>query len=230
MRSWLIIATALTAALGMGGCPPTQPFTDGVPLVTLETSMGDITIETDPVRAPRTTENFVQYASEGFYNGTLFHRVVPGFVIQAGGFTSGLVEKPGTRLPIVNEASNGLSNVRLTVGMARGDDPNSATTEFYINLQDNIGLDATLTRPGYAVFGRVVEGADVVDAIAALPRESRDGLNDVPTQEVVIQGVRVETGPEQLTPEWEIFVNDLQGRAFLSVREILLTLLQARLF
>ncbi len=141
------------------------------PRVRLETNMGVIVIELYPDKAPKTVANFLEYVRSGFYNGTIFHRVVPSFVVQGGGFDTNFRQKP-TRGPVENEAGNGLSNLRGTVAMARTAEVHSATSQFFINLKDNTFLDHRDTTPrgyGYCVFGKVVEGMDVVDAIAAIP-------------------------------------------------------------
>jgi peptidyl-prolyl cis-trans isomerase B (cyclophilin B) len=157
------------------------------PHVLLHTSMGDIRLELDRTKAPTTVNNFLQYVEDGFYDGTIFHRVIPDFVVQGGGFEPGLVEKE-TRDPITNESNNGLSNTRGTVAMARTSDPNSATSQFYINLKDNSGtLDyQSPSSPGYAVFGTVTAGMDVVDAIAAVETGSQGGMQDVPVEDVIL--------------------------------------------
>ena len=163
----------------------------GNPVVVVETSAGAITIELFKDQAPVSAENFLQYVREGFYNGTIWHRVVPGYVIQGGGYTPDLTEKP-TRPPIQNEATNGLSNVRGTVAMARTRALRSATSQFYINLASNISLDHRGFSPddfGYAVFGRVIDGMDVVDRIASVRTGSKDGMDDVPLTPVVIKSV-----------------------------------------
>jgi cyclophilin family peptidyl-prolyl cis-trans isomerase len=159
--------------------------------VVIETSAGSITVELYKDRAPVSVENFLQYARDEFYAGTIWHRVVPGYVIQGGGFTPELVEKT-TRPPIQNEATNGLSNLRGTVAMARTRALRSATSQFYINLVTNTALDHQGFSPdvfGYAVFGRVLSGMDVVDAIAAVKTGVRDGMSDVPLTPVVIKSV-----------------------------------------
>lgn len=166
----------------------------GNPVVLVATTAGDITIELFAERAPVSVDNFLKYVEAGFYKGTIFHRVVPGFMIQGGGFTSGMVEK-STRPPILNEATNRLSNVRGTVAMARTQALRSATAQFFINVADNRGkLDHRGYSPedfGYAVFGRVVKGMDVVDRIAAMPTRSLAGHANVPVEEVTITGVTV---------------------------------------
>lgn len=156
------------------------------PRVRLVTSKGTIVVELDREKAPITVSNFLRYVEDGFYDGTIFHRVVPDFVIQGGGFTPDLTRKD-TRPPIINESNNGLSNLRGTIAMARTNDPDSATSQFYINLVDNTSLDYAPDRPGYAVFGRVIEGMDVVDAIAAVETTTRNGFNDVPVENIVIE-------------------------------------------
>lgn len=138
------------------------------PRVRIETSAGAFVIQLEAVRAPLTSENFLRYVREGFYDGTVFHRVVEGFVVQGGGFDRAYALKP-TAGPVPNESGSGLSNRRGWVGLARGDSPHSGTSQFYVNLVDNRGLDPLPTRWGYAVFGQVVEGMDVVDRISHLP-------------------------------------------------------------
>ena len=158
--------------------------------VIMETSMGTIELELDSEKASVTVANFVEYALDGHFDGTVFHRVIPGFMIQGGGLTSNGAEK-STRGPIVLESSNGLRNVRGTIAMARTSVPDSATSQFFINLVDNSFLDYSTSNDGYAVFGRVVEGLDVVDAIAGVRTSSRGPYDDWPVQDVVIQEVTV---------------------------------------
>ena len=166
------------------------------PRVKLVTSVGDIILELDPEKAPKTVANFLQYVNEGFYSGTIFHRVIDGFMIQGGGFTEEFEQKE-TRDPIPNEASNGLKNVIGTIAMARTSDPNSATAQFFINVADNDSLNHTAptTRGwGYAVFGHVVEGMDVVEKIKTMPTERRGPFEGVPVEPVIIeQAVALET-------------------------------------
>lgn len=164
------------------------------PRVVMDTSMGRIVLELDAARAPKTVENFLAYVRDGFYDGTIFHRVIQSFMIQGGGFTKDMAQKP-TRDPITNEADNGLSNRRGTIAMARTSDPHSATAQFFINTVDNAPLDHRGKSPsgwGYAVFGRVVEGLDVVDAIAGVSTGYKNGMQDVPVEPVVIEKVTVE--------------------------------------
>lgn len=157
------------------------------PQVLLATSAGNMTFELDPVKAPLSVNNFLAYVRQGYYTNTLFHRVIPGFVVQGGGYTTGLVKKPGQTAPIALESNNGLSNLRGTLAMARTSEPNSATSEFYVNLVDNLFLDyRDSANPGYAVFGQVVQGMAVVDAIASQPTGAVNGTPNVPLTEVTI--------------------------------------------
>jgi cyclophilin family peptidyl-prolyl cis-trans isomerase len=169
---------------------PPQPA-PGNPVVVIETSEGAITVELFKDRAPVSVDNFLQYVRDGHYDGTIWHRVVPGLVIQGGGYTPELVEK-ATRPPIQNEATNGLSNRRGTVAMARLRSARSATSQFYINLANNAVFDHRGYSPddfGYAVFGRVLEGMDIVDRIGAVKTAQRDGMDDVPVTPVLIKSV-----------------------------------------
>ena len=157
------------------------------PEVAILTNKGTISVELDPVLAPVSSANFLSYVGSGFYSGTLFHRVIAGFVIQAGGYTSGMLKKPGQLSPIILESKNGLSNKRGTLAMARTNLFNSATSEFYINLANNTALDyVNAGSPGYAVFGTVTQGLDVVDTIAAEPTGILNGFSDVPRNEISI--------------------------------------------
>ncbi len=159
--------------------------------VLLKTNFGDIAVELDEQKAPVTTANFLKYIKQGHYDGTIFHRVIPNFMIQGGGFAvDGQQKKPGP--PITNEAGNGLKNMRGTIAMARTNDPDSATCQFFINLVDNGFLDYSAGRnPGYAVFGRVVEGMETVDKIGAVKTGAAAGMKDVPVQPVIIESVKV---------------------------------------
>lgn len=160
-------------------------------LVKFETSMGNIVLELNAQAAPVTVKNFLEYVEEGFYDGTIFHRVIPGFMIQGGGFTAEM-EKKQTRDPIVNEANNGLGNARGTIAMARGPDPDSATCQFFINHIDNMPLNyVDNSKPGYAVFGKVIEGMDTVDAIASVKTTTQKGYQNVPVKPVVIKSAKV---------------------------------------
>ncbi len=164
-------------------------FTDTLtvlpPQVTLFTSKGNIVMELNPAVVPTTVNNFLSYVSAGYYGNTLFHRVIAGFVVQGGGYTAGVIQKTGQKLPIALESNKGLSNVRGTLAMARTSVPDSATSEFYVNLADNPSLDyQSAANPGYAVFGKVVQGLDVVDAIAAVATATVNGFANVPTSDV----------------------------------------------
>jgi peptidyl-prolyl cis-trans isomerase A (cyclophilin A) len=161
----------------------------GKPMVVFSTTLGEVTLELYPEKAPITVENFLAYVDAGFYDGTIFHRVVPGFVIQGGGFSESMEQK-STRPPIKNEADNGLKNERGTLSMARTRDVNSATSQFFISLIDNASLDHGTRDFGYAVFARVVVGMDVVDKIAAVRTGNRGMYQNVPVQPVVIQSAR----------------------------------------
>ena len=159
--------------------------------ITIETSKGTITAELDEAKAPATVANFLAYADAGHYNDTIFHRVIRGFMVQGGGFTRDMRQKP-TGAPIKIESGNGLKNARGTLAMARTNVPDSATSQFFINHKDNAFLDFSAPTPqgyGYAVFGRVVDGMDVVDAIAEVATGDRNGHGDVPLEPVVIKKI-----------------------------------------
>jgi len=165
----------------------TTTLTVPKPQVSIITNKGSFTLELDLATAPITVKNFLSYVRGGYYSNTLFHRVIPGFVAQAGGYTTGLVKKPGQLDPIELESNKGLSNARATVAMARTNVFNSATSEFYVNLVDNTFLDyKNAANPGYAVFGTVVQGMDVVDAIAAMQTGVFNGSTDVPLTDITI--------------------------------------------
>jgi peptidyl-prolyl cis-trans isomerase A (cyclophilin A) len=184
----------LTTVLMLAQAPPTpapSPSAPTGPVVVLETSAGKIRIALDQEKAPLSTANFVKYARSGHYAGTVFHRVIPRFMIQGGGMTAELKEKT-TLPPIRNESRNGVRNLRGTVAMARTNDPNSATSQFFINLKDNPFLDFGIQGAGYAVFGKVIEGMDVVDQIAAVPTKTAGPYENVPSTPVLIKSVKVE--------------------------------------
>jgi peptidyl-prolyl cis-trans isomerase A (cyclophilin A) len=170
-----------------------EPEKESNPLVVMETSKGKLVIELYPKEAPITVENFLHYVNTGYYNGTVFHRVIPGFVIQGGGMTADMQRKK-TYAAIENEADNGLKNMKYTLSMARTNDPNSATSQFFINLRDNTTLDHSETNAGYAVFGRVIRGTDIVDAIAKVETTTKGQYRDVPVQPVTVTKAYVETG------------------------------------
>ncbi len=161
-------------------------------MVKLATSKGDIVVELNQEKAPITVKNFLEYVESDFYDGTIFHRVIKGFMIQGGGFTPDMTQK-GAMAPIRNEASNGLKNDRGAIAMARTSDPHSATSQFFINHADNDFLNASTGNAGYAVFGKVVEGMDVVDKIAAVPTTIKAGMRDVPAETIEIKSATVVT-------------------------------------
>jgi peptidyl-prolyl cis-trans isomerase A (cyclophilin A) len=158
-------------------------------MIRFETTLGDFTIEMFEDKAPISVANFQAYVDEGFLDGTIFHRIVPGFVIQGGGFTEDMSQKRN-KAPIKNEADNGLKNLRGTLSMARTNDINSATSQFFVNLKDNDFLDHSRANFGYAVFAKVTEGMDVVDKIAAVETGRKRGFDDVPVEAVVMKSVR----------------------------------------
>jgi len=159
-------------------------------MLEFKTSKGTFTVQLFDKQAPVTVENFLKYADDGFFEGTTFHRVIPGFMVQGGGLDANLKTKSGQRAPIKNEAENGLKNKRGTLAMARTNDINSATSQFFINLVDNDFLDNRPGSFGYAVFGRVASGLEVIDAIAEVKTGSRAGHQDVPTDTITIESVR----------------------------------------
>ena len=161
--------------------------------VTIATTVGQMTLELDADNAPKTVENFLAYASSGFYDGTIFHRVINNFMIQGGGFTTDMEQKP-TQAPVDNEANNGLKNERGTIAMARTQDPHSATAQFFINVQDNDFLNHTgenMQGWGYTVFGKVTQGEEVVDKIRSVQTGSQGGHQDVPTDPIIIESISV---------------------------------------
>ena len=188
--TWLLAAqvVALTPPPGATPTPPRSP------VVVMRTSLGRIVIRLDREKSPLTVANFIRYVRSGSYDGTIFHRVIPRFMIQGGGYDEQLNEQP-TRPPVRNESANGLSNRRGTIAMARTQDPHSATAQFYINLADNTQLDGRPGRPGYTVFGEVLEGMEIVDRIAATPTSARGPMfADLPTAAIVIRTVREAPG------------------------------------
>ncbi len=209
----LFLATLMLAVSGCGAGEPATPSVSTTPLagaptnprVLIETSKGAITVEVFPAQAPKSSENFLGYVRNGFYDGTVFHRVIPGFMVQGGGMTADMTEKPNGA-PIANEADNGLRNLRGTLAMARTMEPHSASSQFFINVADNGFLNhrgKSTQGWGYAVFGQVVEGMDVVDAIVAVPRGRRGPHDDVPLEAVVMQRVSVlpPTAPPAAAPQ-----------------------------
>ncbi|BFL85042.1 peptidylprolyl isomerase [Shewanella sp. N2AIL] len=194
---------ALTGCEGStdGDLTPTPPTPDPTPpalsadvCYLMKTTKGDITLAIDLTNMPITGKNFKQYVDKSFYNGTLFHRTVNNFMIQGGGFTTGLKSKPGDA-PIKNEAAVGISNKRGTIAMARTTVPDSATSQFFINVLDNPDLDASASEFGYAVFGKVVDGMDVADQISIVPTKSSGGFANTPVQEILINSVATTSCP-----------------------------------
>jgi peptidylprolyl isomerase/peptidyl-prolyl cis-trans isomerase B (cyclophilin B) len=205
-RSSLFSTTLFVGALllGISGCGASEPGKQTVstapaagqpanPRVLIETSKGNITVEVFPGQAPQSAGNFLNYVKTGFYDGLVFHRVIPGFMIQGGGMTADMAENP-KNAPIQNEADNGLKNLRGTLAMARTGEPHSASSQFFINVADNYFLNhrgKSFEGWGYAVFGQVVDGMEVVDAIIAVPRGNRGPHGDVPIEPVVMTRVTV---------------------------------------
>ncbi len=186
-RTTLVLCLMFSSVISSLACAGDKGQTN---YVQLNTSAGEIVLRLRPDRAPVTVANFEHYVREGFYNGTIFHRVIPGFMIQGGGFKPGL-ERKETGQPITNESDNGLHNDRATIAMARTADPDSATSQFFINLVNNHYLDGKQGRPGYAVFGKVIRGMGVVDAIAKVPTTTKHGFQNVPEKPVVIESARM---------------------------------------
>jgi len=188
-----LMLVAAAAMFVQTGCAKEQsnPKVEERKMITLETTKGNIVIEVNETAAPITSANFLRYVQEGFFDGLIFHRVIPGFMIQGGGFTPDMQQKQGHE-PIINEAKNGLKNDRGTISMARTPDPNSASSQFFINLVNNDMLNYVGPRNfGYAVFGKVVEGMDVVDAIAQVKTGNKAGHQNVPLEAVIIKSAKV---------------------------------------
>ncbi|WP_055449830.1 peptidylprolyl isomerase [Thiomonas bhubaneswarensis] len=180
-----LLTAAALPAVQAAETPTAQPKVEFV------TTMGKFVVQLDPARAPKTVANFLDYVKSGFYKGTIFHRVIPGFMVQGGGFTADMQKKP-TRAPIPLESQNGLRNLRGTIAMARTPDPNSATSQFFINVVDNPSLD--YPKPdgyGYAVFGKVISGMDVVDKIVAVPTKNEGPFQNVPVKPIVIEDAKL---------------------------------------
>ncbi len=192
MKHWLLTLLLIPAlACAAAKTPaPAHPATHN-PVVVMETSYGTLTIELDAAKAPKSVANFLSYVEDGSYDGSLFHRVIPGFVAQGGGYDANF-QMLATKAPVVNEARNGLSNQRGTIAMARTQDPDSATRQFYFNLRDNLSLDAGMG-DGYTVFGHVTQGLEVLDKIAQQPTgdEGKLGASDVPVEPIFIKRVSV---------------------------------------
>ena len=196
----ILLASLIPLAAGAQATPTLAPR------VKFETSAGDFVVELDAVRAPLTAENFLRYVRDGAYDGTVFHRVIPNFVVQGGGYDDRLAVR-APRAPIPNESGNGLSNRRGTLGLAREESPHSGSSQFYVNLADNAGLDPLPSRWGYAVFGRVVEGMDVIDRIAYMRTETVPSFGEnVPVERPVVRRayvIEAEPAPAPMAPPAE---------------------------
>ena len=193
MKQLAFIIALILLVLGIFLLVPLSEKEKEIRVVTFETTMGPIVIELFEEDAPITTKNFLDYANSGFYDGTLFHRVIPGFVIQGGGLEPGMQDKSGNP-PIENEANNGQKNLKWSLSMARTNDPNSATSQFFINLENNSNLDHTAETPqgwGYAVFGTVIDGFETVEAIASVSTGSAGNHQDVPLEDISVQKTKV---------------------------------------
>lgn len=193
----IVLAAILSLAMftSVKGQKKMNDETNANPVVIVETSMGNISIELDAENAPNSAANFLAYVEDGYFTDTTFHRVIPGFMIQGGGITADMSDKPSKRAPIQNEANNGLKNDRGTLAMARTNDPHSATSQFFINLKDNDFLNfrsETTQGWGYAVFGKVVDGMNIVDEIAKVRTGSKGGHRDVPMETITITGVKTQ--------------------------------------
>lgn len=190
-RNSALALTSLALAAIFSVATPAAAQDANAPKVKLSTSMGDIVVQLDPAKAPKTVENFLQYVKDKHYDGTIFHRVIDGFMVQGGGFSADMAQKP-VRAPIVLEAQNGLKNDKYTIAMARTSVPDSATAQFFINVKDNAMLNARQpSGDGYAVFGKVVQGTDVVDKIKAVATGNKGGHQNVPSSPVTITSATV---------------------------------------
>lgn len=182
----LLVATIILSFVALSPATIAKTKVKPNPRVIFQTNLGDITVELYIKKAPVTTQNFLNYVNSGFYDGLIFHRVIPDFVIQSGGFTKNMTQKQ-PEAPIKNEANNGLLNQRGTLSMARSKDPDSATSQFFINLKNNQSLDDSEQKPGYAVFGKVIRGMDVVDKIASISTVTYGLHKDVPVTPIIIK-------------------------------------------
>jgi peptidyl-prolyl cis-trans isomerase B (cyclophilin B) len=193
--SLLVVITAIVSLAMFTTVKGQKAMTEETanPVVILETTMGNISVELDAKNAPNTTANFLEYVDDGYFADTTFHRVIPNFMIQGGGITADMRDKPSKRAPIKNEANNGLKNDRGTIAMARTSDPHSATSQFFINLKDNDFLNfrsESMQGWGYAVFGKVTDGMNIVDEIAKVRTGNKGGHQDVPAETITITGVK----------------------------------------
>lgn len=187
-----IFKTLLSTCLLVMALSTSAHAAEGNPMVLMKTNMGDIKIELFEKEAPKTVANFLAYVKDGHYSGSIFHRVIPGFVIQGGGFDTDYGRQPTAHPPVYNESDNGLKNERGTLSMARTSDPHSATSQFFVNLSDNVPLDHRNGNWGYAVYGKVTEGMDVVDKIAAIPTGPAGPFrSEAPREQAVIESATV---------------------------------------
>ena len=190
-RNSALALTSIALAAIFSVATPAAAQDANAPKVKLSTSMGDIVVQLEPAKAPKTVENFLQYVKDKHYDGTIFHRVIDGFMVQGGGFSADMAQKP-VRAPIALEAANGLKNDKYTIAMARTNVPDSATAQFFINVKDNAMLNARQpSGDGYAVFGKVVQGTDVVDKIKAVATGNKGGHQNVPSSPVTITSATV---------------------------------------
>lgn len=185
MQNWTLIGRRALLTVCASLTLPLSAMAQGNPTVQFKTSMGDFTVELYPEKAPKTVDNFLQYVKSKHYEGTIFHRVIDGFMVQTGGYTFSMGEK-STRPPIPLEANNGLTNDRGTIAMARTGNPNSATSQFFINVKDNASLNAKGDADGYAVFGKVISGMDVIDKIRVVPTGNKSIFQNVPLTPIII--------------------------------------------
>ncbi len=218
MLAKALLLLALLIPLFTLGCGLGAPTVAGNPQVVVTTSLGQFTLELEESSAPIAVANFKKHVDSGFYDGTIFHRVVPGFAIQGGAYLPDLTAKPAGD-PIVSEANNGLKNLRGTVGMYHdAANRDSATSQFYINLADNAALDASLDSPGYTVFAKVISGMDVVDRIGAVQTQTRGSFDSIPVDDVTIQSTVWQAGPPTLSPAWQTYFTQMQYNAEVSLR------------
>lgn len=224
MKPACVLTCVPLVLLSLAGCPYVAE--EKLPAARVTTTLGEFVIELQPERAPATVDNFIQYAETDFYDGTVFHRVIAGSLIHGGAYDREFVAKE-VGDPVKNESQNGLKNVRGAVAMYYVEDPDSATSQFIINVADHPEFDATADAPGLTVFGHVVEGLEVIDLIAAVPTEPRGELTDVPVEDVVIENVEVYergTGRLTVTPEGEAYFEEMPYRAAEMLRETLIEL------
>tara|TARA_B100000809_G_scaffold200746_1_gene201080 strand:+ start:119 stop:718 length:600 start_codon:yes stop_codon:yes gene_type:complete len=184
----LLLSATSTYAADVDADAKTAPVATPNPIAIISTTVGEITLQLYADKSPVTVANFIDYANSGFYNGTIFHRVIKNFMIQGGGFNKDMVKK-NTKAPIINESLNRVANSKYTIAMARTSNPNSATAQFFINTQDNVSLNVTRERAGYAVFGQVINGKDVVDKIENSETKKVAAYSDVPAEQIVITKV-----------------------------------------